>query len=350
MKKLFSILILLAGVFSAHAQSDKNFEIVSVGFYNFENLFDIYDNPDTRDDEFTPDGANRYTQETYEKKLDNLSKVVSELGMEHCPDGVALLGVAEIENRAVLEDFVKQKPIRKRNYQIVHYDSPDKRGIDVALLYNPKYFMLESSKTYPIHFITEGDTSFTRDILHVVGELNGERTHVLVNHWPSRSGGEKRSLPRRIKAAKQCKAIYDALRAEDPMVKVLVMGDLNDDPVSPSIEDHLKATGKLKAVKSDEMYNPMWRPFRKGLGSNAWRDSWSLFDQIILSYGYTDCDHGGHCFYKSKIYNPRYLRQTEGQFAGYPLRSYAGGQFLGGYSDHFPVFVYLIKELPKSRK
>lgn len=326
------------------AQKSKNYEIVSVGFYNFENLFDTINDPAIRDDEFTPEGSNRYNSEKYQTKLDHLSKVVSELGSEHCVDGVALLGISEIENRSVLEDFVKQKAIRKRNYQIVHYDSPDRRGIDVALLYNPKYFVYESSKTYPIHFIEEQDTSFTRDILHVYGQLNGEPTHILVNHWPSRSGGEKRSLPRRIKAARQCKMVYDSLRAVDPLVKVLVMGDLNDDPVSPSIKDHLRATGKLKSVQEYEMYNPMWQPFRKGLGSNAWRDSWSLFDQIILSYGYTQCDEPGHCFYKSKIYNPRYLRQAGGQYAGYPFRTYAGGQFMGGYSDHFPVFVYLIKE------
>jgi len=325
-------------------EEGRDYNIVSVGFYNFENLFDTIDSPNTIDTEFTPMGSNRYTYEKYQTKLENLSRVVSELGSEHCTDGLAVLGVSEVENRSVLEDFVRQKPIRKRNYQIVHYESPDRRGIDVGLLYNPRYFKLETSQVYPVHFINNRDTSFTRDILHVTGELNGERTHILVNHWPSRSGGEQRSMGRRIKAATACRAVYDSLRAEDPMTKVILMGDLNDDPVSPSVADYLKASGKLAKVKPDEMYNPMWTSFRKGLGSNAWRDSWSLFDQIILSYGYTQCKEEGHCFYKSKIYNPKYLRQVGGQYAGYPFRTYAGGQFTGGYSDHFPVFVYLIKE------
>ncbi len=325
----------------------KDYQITSVGFYNFENLFDTTDSPITNDTEFTPKGSNRYTFERYQTKLTNLSKVVSELGTEYSEDGLAILGVSEIENRSVLEDFVRQKSIRKRNYQIVHYESPDRRGIDVALLYNPKYFQLEHSLVYPMHSITGSDTSFTRDILHVIGFLNGERTHVLVNHWPSRSGGEKRTIHKRIAAADKCREVYDSLRREDPNVKVLVMGDLNDNPVSPSVKDHLRTRGKISQVQPYEMYNPMWIPFRKGTGSNAWRDTWSLFDQIILSYGYTQCGDEGYCFYKSKIYNPRYLRQSRGKYAGYPFRTYSGGQFVGGYSDHFPVFVYLVKKIEK---
>lgn len=328
---------------AAQKKNKKNYEVISVGFYNFENLFDLEDSPDTHDTEFTPDGDNRYTEEVYSQKLQNLSRVVSELGTEYSEDGLALLGVAEIENRSVLQDFVSQKSIRKRNYQFVHYDSPDHRGIDVALLYNPRYFHLESSRVYPVEFIDDGDTSHTRDILHVTGELLGERTHILVNHWPSRSGGEKRSMHKRIAAADICRQIYDSLRTADPRVKMLVMGDLNDDPVSPSVKDHLRAVGKMTEVKPYEMYNPMWQPFKKGLGSNAWRDSWSLFDQIILSYGYTQCDQKNFCFYKSVIYNPKYLRQKTGQYIGYPFRTYSYGQFIGGYSDHFPVFVYLAR-------
>ena len=343
--KSIVVLSCLLFAFCALAQDGKDYQIVSVGFYNFENLFDTIDSPNTIDEEFTPKGSNRYTYAKYQTKLANLSRVVSELGSEYSEDGLAILGVSEIENRSVLEDFVKQKPLRKRNYQIVHYESPDRRGIDVALLYNPKYFKLQKSQVYPVHFIHDGDTSFTRDVLHVTGELNGELTHILVNHWPSRSGGEKRTIYRRAAAANVCRAVYDRLREEDPLTKLIVMGDLNDDPVSPSVKENLRAVGKIAEVKPYEMYNPMWQSFRKGLGSNAWRDTWSLFDQIILSYGYTQCDQPGNCFYKSKIYNPKYLRQVGGQYSGYPFRSYAGGQFTGGYSDHFPVFVYLVKKV-----
>ena len=250
MTRTFSFLISMClTVLSIQAQNtNKDYQIVSIGFYNLENLFDTLDSPNTNDAEFTPTGYNRYTYDKYQTKLANLSKVVSELGADYSEDGLAILGVAEIENRSVLEDFVKQKPIRKRNYQIVHEESPDRRGIDVALLYNPKYFTLEKSEIHPLYFIRDNDTSFTRDILQVTGLLNGERTHVLVNHWPSRSGGEKRTIYRRIRAADKCRAIYDKLRKIDPLTKVIVMGDLNDDPVSPSVKTHLRAEGKLNNV------------------------------------------------------------------------------------------------------
>lgn len=319
-------------------------EIVAVGFYNFENLFDTINSPGVNDYEFTPQGSNKYTGDKYKTKLHNLSKVVSELATDKCPDGVALLGMSEIENRGVLEDFVKQPAVRKRNYQIVHYDSPDRRGVDVGFLYNPRYFKYDTSYTVFIDLVKNGDTTLTRDILVVGGLLNGEYTYVLVNHWPSRSGGEQASLYKRAEAARRCRQVYDQLRADNPMVRLIIMGDLNDDPISPSIAQYLGAVGDVDHLSPEGLYNPMYHYYKQGYGSNAWRDSWSLFDQIILSYGYLE-DSSGYRFYKAHIYNPRYLQQSSGQFKGYPLRTYAGGQFIGGYSDHFPVYVYLTREV-----
>jgi hypothetical protein len=322
----------------------KSYNMVAVGFYNFENLFDTVNTPRVLDHDFTPEGSNNWTGERYLEKLEHLSGVIAEVGIDLNPDGLAVLGVSEIENRDVLEDFVKQKAIRKRNYQIIHYDSPDRRGVDVALMYNPTYFEYESSQSLPVNLVDKGDTLFTRDILYVSGKMNGEPMHFMVGHWPSRSGGEKRSQGKRNAAADVCRVMYDSLLSTDPNVKVVLMGDLNDDPVSPSLVEHIRAEGKLKKLDPDEMYNPMLRPFQKGAGTTAWRDAWSLFDQVVVSYGFVNKDAGGYQFYKSNIHNPKHLCQKTGRYKGYPYRTYSGGQYIGGYSDHFPVFVYLVRE------
>ena len=241
---------------------------------------------------------------------------------------------------------MKQESIADRNYQIVHRDSPDRRGIDVAMLYNPLHFSVIDVKMENINFIyNDGDTLRTREIMHVEGVLDGDTTHVLVNHWPSRSGGEKRSAPRRNKAAQTCTMIIDSLKMINPDVKVLVMGDFNDDPTSTSTNGILRAKRKIKNVSEKDMFNPMHDYYRRGLGSNAYRDNWSLFDQIILSPGLLDKEQNGYFFYKSIIFNKKYLIQRTGQYKGYPFRTFSGDKYQGGYSDHFPVFVYLVKKV-----
>ncbi len=343
MKKLLFLFCFLMSYQVFFAQ-EKEYTVACVAFYNLENLFDTINSPDTRDTEFTPNGKRLYGTKIYQEKLDKLSRVVSELGTAITPDGPALLGVAEIENRTVLEDFVKTDKLKARNYQIIHYDSPDKRGIDVGLLYQEKYFKPLSSRPIKINHVKKnGDTLFTRDILYVEGELNQERIHILVNHWPSRRGGERASRPLRNLVADSCKAIVNSLEKEDPDAKVIIMGDLNDDPISPSVKKHLLAKRKKKEVKAGDMYNPYADLYRKGIGSNAYRDAWSLFDQIILSRSFIKKDQDGFQFYKNKIYNKKFLIQKTGQYKGYPFRTYSGDSYAGGYSDHFPVFVYLIK-------
>ncbi len=342
MKQIYTLLFLLCASWS----SAQQYQVVSIGFYNFENLFDTLDTPDVRDTEFTPDGTRQWTPARYREKLKNLARVVSELGTELTPDGPAILGVAEVENRSVLEDFVREEAIRDRNYQIVHYDSPDFRGIDVALLYQPKYFQLLGSDTIRLALVNaDSGQVITRDILHVHGQLGDQPLHVLVNHWPSRRGGEKATRPMRNAAAQANQNYADSLRSSDPGAGVLIMGDFNDDPVNPSVTKHLKGKKKKETVRPGEFFNP-WVPFyKKGLGTLAYRDAWSLFDQILVSENLLSKSDDRYFYFKASIYNPPYLIQPMGHYRGYPFRTFDFDEYISGYSDHFPVVIYLVRPL-----
>jgi hypothetical protein len=349
-KTLLSLLLLSFCWTLTQAQDKEAHKVVCVGFYNFENLFDTLDTPGKRDGDFTPKGNLLYNSRVYQEKLGNLSQVVGEMGTELTPDGPALLGIAEIENRAVLEDFVQQPSIAKRNYQIEHYESLDKRGIDVALLYNPKYFeVLESGKVTPKLFYDrnpdakERDTVFTRDMLWVKGKLDGEVIHVIVCHWPSRRGGSYL----REGAAKACRDFIRTIQEDQPRAKFIVMGDLNDDPVSPSVKSVMLAKGQKGQVKSGGFYNPWEELYKSGIGTLAYRDSWNLFDQILISQSFLPKNQEGYTFYKNVIFNKSYLLSKGGRFKGYPFRTYSYGKYIGGYSDHLPVYVYLVKKVKK---
>lgn len=341
----FVFTLLIVATLSTLQAQEQSYKVGLIGFYNVENLFDTLDTPDVRDTEFTPAGGKNYNTRIYTEKLGNISQVISEMGTDLSPDGLSILGVAEVENRDVLEDLVAQSSIADRNYQIVHYDSPDRRGIDVGLLYNPKYFTVTESRNVPVMIYRDDDTTriFTRDILLVGGEYDGEKLYVLVNHWPSRSGGEAASAPRRNAAALVCKNLTDSLRAAVPAAKIVIMGDLNDDPTSPSVAQILAASGKKNRVRRGGLYTPMRDFFRKGMGSNAWRDAWSLFDQIILSDNWLPEKQESYRFYQAYIFNPNYMVQKSGHFIGYPYRTFSGDTYLGGYSDHFPVYMAIIK-------
>jgi hypothetical protein len=343
--KQFSVLLLLSFLIVGLASAQKQeYKVGAIGFYNFENLFDTLDAPDIWDEEFTPAGSKLWNTERYQEKLDNLAKVVAELGTDVTPDGVSILGVAEIENRSVLEDFVAHPLVKSRNYQIIHYDSPDFRGIDVALLYNPKYFTVSESRAVPLKiYDKEGEPKKTRDILLVSGIYDGEPMHFLVNHWPSRRGGEAATQEYRNAGALVCKQICDSLTQENPYAKVIIMGDLNDDPISPSVKKILNAKPQKDQVRKRGIYNPMTELFKKGFGTLAYRDAWSLFDQMLLSQGLISKRAEGYSFFKVRVHNPPYLLQKSGRFKGYPFRSFGGSNYLGGYSDHFPVYVFLVK-------
>ena len=340
---LLTLIIILIGLNSyVYGQKDK-YNVAVIGFYNLENLFDTIDAPDIRDTEFTPQGSKIWNTQKYNEKLKNMAHVIAQMGIDFDKEGVTLLGVSEIENRTVLEDLVSQDEIKNRHYGIIHFDSEDRRGIDLALLYQPRHFIPMNAKPVPVHIYSGTKRIFTRDILFVSGKLDGEDIHILVNHWPSRRGGESKTAPWRATAAMECKKIADSLTLLNPMAKVIIMGDLNDDPTSPSVKNVLGAKGKKKKVHEGQIFNPMIQFFKRGIGTTAYRDAWSLFDQIMLSYGWLPKDQFGYRFYKAKIFNKNFLIQKKGHFKGYPLRTFAGNEFLHGYSDHFPVMVYLLK-------
>ncbi|QAA82578.1 endonuclease/exonuclease/phosphatase family protein [Aequorivita sp. H23M31] len=345
---LFAFFLIFSS-FSTFSQNEKQYKIITVAFYNVENLFDYEKDPLIFDEDWTPEGKNNWTQENYEDKLSKLAKVISEIGADVTGSSPAIIGVAEVENRRVLEDLVNQNPLLIQDYGIVHIDSPDRRGIDVALLYKKKLFTPTDYKAYELVLYDSQDRRkriYTRDELLVSGMLDGEMIHIIVNHWPSRYGGEERSRPNRIKAAELNKKIMDSLFSEDPYAKIITMGDLNDDPTSPSIKEVLKTKSNRDYMKMKEFYNPMEDMHKKGMGTLAYRDAWNLFDQIIISTDLAKKDYTSYRFYKAGIFNKNYLQTPRGQYKGYPFRSYANG-YTGGYSDHFPVFIYLIKEINK---
>lgn len=341
--RYFISLLLVWGAWSS-ALCQKEFTVACIAFYNLENLFDTLDSPDTDDLEFTPHGPNLYNSKVYWDKQQHLAKVLSEIGTEYTPDGPALLGVSEIENISVLEDLVKQPAIAQRGYRIIHQDSKDGRGVDVALLYQPRYFTPSNVFYYPLPTSEPGDSlKYSRDILFASGELNGEPIIVSVNHWPSRRGGEQNTAHLRNAAAAYNRYYLDSMATHHQITKSIVMGDLNDDPVNESVRKYLRAKKSTEDLGSNDMFNPFEAFYKKGLGTTAYKDAWSLFDQIILSSDLATSSIGFR-YHKAVVFNPPYLTQKSGDFKGYPQRTYANGVYAGGYSDHFPVYVLLVKE------
>lgn len=326
------------------SQEEYSYQVACVGFYNLENLFDTINDPSLIvNNEFTPGAPKQWTHQRYHEKLSNMAYVISQIAIDVTPDGPCLLGVSEIENRSVLEDLVLKADIKDRDYHIVHYDSPDRRGVDVALLYQPKYFKVLNTASHTL--IREEDTSWrSRDQLVVTGLLLGEEVSVIVNHWPSRSGGEKASRPKRNAAGKLSRYIVDSLLAINPDAKIFVMGDLNDDPINPSVLEYLRAKGKEKNLEEGDLFNPYYKLYKDGIGSLAYRDTWNLFDMVIVSQGLLGKPSSDFKFYKAKVFNKNWLKQKEGKYKGYPYRTFSGSLYLGGYSDHFPVYVFVIRK------
>lgn len=342
--RIFTIGFILSLILFSNTIQAQNSqkEICAVAFYNLENLFLPTRDTTINDIDFTPEGSYRYTFEIYHKKLKNLAEVLSQLGVNKTPDGAALIGVAEVENLQVLQDLVKEEKIKDRNYKIVHFDSPDRRGIDVALFYNPKYFRVLDAQSLFVDLKENDRRIYTRDVLYVKGVLLGDTTHVLVNHWPSRSGGEAASLWRRKAASQVNKDKIDEILAVNKDAKIIVMGDLNDDPISPSVVEVLNSTDKKNNLKFDELYNPWVSFYKKGLGTLGYNNSWNLFDQIIISSAYL-ANPTGWKYYDAEIFNKKFIISQFGRYKGFPHRSYSGTTWLDGYSDHFPTIIYLIK-------
>lgn len=345
MRKYFLLSIsLISSVISFSQQ--QNFKVSLVGFYNCENFYDTINNPKVDDEEFLPNSARQYNSRIYLDKVGRLASVISQMGTDINPDGLAMLGVAEIENDTVLNDLIHTPELKNRNLKFCHYDSPDKRGVDVGFIYNPKYFRVLTSAPFFVKLPSGSkDSYFTRDVLYVKGILDGDTVHVFVNHWPSRSGGEERSRPGRAAAAGVVKMRVDSITALNPAAKFLIMGDLNDDPISPSITKVLGASGKAKDVKPRGIFNPYTDFYKQGIGTSPYQDAWGLFDQILVSQGFLAKDQSGYHFHKAVIFNKDFLIQKTGKWRNYSKRTWDGITYNYGYSDHFPVYVMLLKKV-----
>lgn len=345
-KYFFSFLFFIGLVTQTFAQ--KQFKAHTIAFYNVENLFDTINDPHTFDDDRTPNGRDKWTYEIYQDKIKKTAKVIADIGSDFTKNAPVVIGLSEIENHLVLEDLVKDPQLLKFNYGIIHFDSPDERGIDVALLYqkhffNPEYFSKQELIMYDDEAQTDRD--YTRDQLLVTGQLEGDTFHFIVNHWPSRSGGEERSRHKRLAAAALNRKTIDSLLKLDPNAKIITMGDFNDDPTNESIKGVLGAKAQKDEVAPTELYNPMENMLKKGMGTLGYRDSWNIFDQMIMTGNLLSKDYSSYRYYKAGIFNASYLIAKKGRYKGYPFRSYADGGYTGGYSDHFPVYIQLIKEV-----
>ena len=392
MRQIFIIIFCVLGLFY-NAQMKRT---AAVGFYNVENLWDTVKSVDyidatfpahhinfhrsvpldslkyleiTKDykgpwdyerikgqkvvrkqilsDDFTPKSNKNYTYNIYQQKLKNIAQVISEIGFKYTKTAPAVVGLVEVENRQVVEALTQQDALKKYDYGVVHYNSFDARGIDVALIYQKKRFTVTNSyKKELVLFREDGKREYTRDLLVVSGILDGEKVAFFVNHWPSRRGGEAVSMPKRNAAAALLKQEMDALREKNPNIKLIAMGDFNDDPISPSFKNHLKAVGDEKELSEEYPYfNPMYKMYKKGVASLAYRDAPNLFDQIIYSKNLVSGSSAEeYTVYRTEVYAPAYLINKQGNYKGYPFRSWDGDKFTGGYSDHFPVFTILQKE------
>jgi hypothetical protein len=344
-KILTALVITIISISTGYSQKAQ-YHPSLIGFYNLENFYDTVNNPLVDDEEFLPNSERHYDSHIFLDKVERLTSVISQLGTDINPDGVALLGVAEIENDTVLTALIKHKSLKSRDLKFVHYDSPDRRGIDVGLIYNPKYFTPLYSEPLFVKLPTGSkEAFFTRDILYVKGLMDGDTIHVMVGHWPSRSGGEERSIPARAAAAGVVKGVVDSLMAISKQTKIVIMGDLNDDPVSPSLTKVLQAKGSINGLKDGGLYNPWVDFYKKGIGTIAYQDAWGLFDQIVVSKGWLDKKQSGYFFQQATIFNKEFLVQQTGRYKGYPKRTWDGTTYNYGYSDHFPVFITLLKKV-----
>ncbi len=346
MKKFVSslMLILLAAV-AVTAQAKPH----AIIFYNVENLFDTQDDPKTRDEDYTPEGKYNWTEAKYQHKLSQIERVLFDIAVRK-RDFPTVIGLSEIENRKVVEDVAATPKLKGANYRVVHFDSPDRRGIDVAMMYRPDIFKVDGSKAERSTIVTEsGKTLYTRDILTMWGRIEGQPFFFATIHWPSRWGGAEQSSYLREAAGKQTRRIIDSVRRIRPESRFVVMGDFNDDPIDKSMEVELGAKGSIKDMGDGDLFNPYHSMYKAGYGTLAYGDAWNVFDNIIVSRNLVDGKKGTLQIQKSEsnkkyygnILKMPYMIQESGKFKGYPFRSFSGGAYASGFSDHLPVFIHL---------
>jgi hypothetical protein len=346
MKKYMALVVFALLLGTNAAQAQRRYSVYGIGFYNLENLFDTCHDAGKNDYEYLPDGTNKWTGLKYSHKLKNMAKVLSEMGTDWLPGvGCAAIGVAEVENAKCLTDLCNQAPLKARNFKFVHIEGPDQRGVDCALVYNPSLFKVRSQQLVPyIYKLSKDAQRATRGFLVVKGVLGGEDVAIIVCHLPSR-GAESYY---REEGGRQVKEVKEQLQKEDPNIKILIMGDMNDDPQDKSMAVALEAKRKIKDVPKNGLYNPWWDVLASGTGTLQYDGKWNLFDQIILSQNLLHQegadDYGTLKLRRHQIFRRDYLFQKEGRYKGNTLRTHAGGVWLDGYSDHLPTVVYLMKE------
>lgn len=371
---------MLAALLLLPACAQRKHSIYAVAFYNQENLYDTINDPLINDEDFLPNGSYAWNTEKYLAKIKNMSTVLADIGTDHGQqEGASIIGLAEVENRHVVEDLLKSEALRGRGYRILHFDSPDRRGIDCAMLYNPKVFVLQDSLYVPYIYPSKenpkdnlgftvnngkikarklfGDTSHTtRGFLVGIGNMAGEKLAIIVNHWPSR-GSESIA---RERAGRQVKALANALEQCYPGIKLIIMGDLNDDPDNKSVKNELACKYSPQDVKSPtDLFNPWFYTLRtEHQGTLLYRGEWNLFDQIIVSGSMVDTrlqlgqktklknldTSNGLTYYYNEIVKRDYIVQQTGKYKGGPKRTTSGGEWLNGYSDHFPTCIYIVKK------
>ena len=309
-----------------HASND-----FTVAFYNTENLFDTVDDPKTIDEEFTPESQKQWTEERYQTKINHLADVFAAMDVD-LPD---LIGLAEIENRKVLDDLNHATPMKSIDYSIVQKNSFDPRGIDVALLYNPQKFeLLQADFIRPKSF--QGKAMSTRDILHATLKTNGETIHVFVNHWPSRGGDFEEKRKKRHAVANRLKNEVDKVKEQDANANIIIMGDFNDYPTNSSIDKILEAG----VTEDDELYNLMWNLEAADKGSYCYKKDWGCLDQFIVSKNFVEDDKDLIIDETQVvIFQKPWMMYTNKKGESYPSRTYSHNKYYGGYSDHLPIFM-----------
>ncbi len=310
-------------------------------FYNVENLFDTINDPNKNDEDFLPEGNNRWSGYRYHKKLKNIYKVITAVGGWDAPE---IIGFCEIENKLVLEELLLKTPLRQNNYEVIHHESPDNRGIDVGLIYRPDKFSVVSHEPLNVNF--EENTDFkTRDILYVKGVVfNIDTLHIFVNHWPSRRGGEAESEPNRILASSIARKKIDEIFTVNSEANILLIGDFNDYPENRSLYEILKAREVPAEVNvNDELLNLMFEKHLNHEGTHKYQSHWGCLDQIIVSSSLLNKTHSLNVKNnKAFIFKNDFLLKEDTRWMGTkPNRTYEGFKYSGGFSDHLPVYVDL---------
>lgn len=332
----------------------REMQIRCVAFYNLENLFDTIHDEGKNDYEYLPDGGMKWTSFKYEHKLNNMAYAISQLGTDEDPRGAACVGVSEVENIGCLYDLCRVlKEKYNRHYEPILLEGPDRRGVDVGFLYNPAMFKPVSTKGYELHaHYADGGVVKSRLQLWVSGymldddrKIVRDKLHISVNHWPSRYGGEESSRATRDTAAMLCKQVCDSIYLKEPRAKIIVMGDLNDDPFNHSCAVVMGAKKTREEVGEQGFFNTMWQKLDRGIGSLAYQGSWNLFDQIFISEPLMNAqlEEGKWVYWKSQIFNKDFLTVQEGKDKGTPFRTVKSGVWQNGYADHYPTMIYLIK-------